>query len=282
MSSDPKGYYSELGVSQTAPIDEIKIVYRALAKIYHPDVNRDISAANKFRRLTEAYEVLADSEKRLAYDADARRSSYTQRAPPNEQSSRPHNVDLVKCSQCGKVTAQPRFLIFAQVASVIVFTRINSKAGIFCSSCAAKVAVRASAISAALGWWGIPWGPIHTVTSIVKNAFGGERRKNIDEELIWRNVVAFVKQGKMNLAASLALSLKTSNNTKLAVAAAQFCRRVSEQGIRPRELRSVWVAKSYLIFTQLLMGAVVPGVTLLLVFVQSPRQSNPLPSTDIH
>lgn len=64
-----KDYYELLGVSKTASADEIKKEYRKLAMKYHPDRNKDDkTAAEKFREITEAYEVLKDEQKRAAYD----------------------------------------------------------------------------------------------------------------------------------------------------------------------------------------------------------------------
>jgi len=59
-----------LGVSKSADASEIKKAYFALAKKYHPDVNKDNpeSATEKFKEATEAYEVLSDKEKRQLYD----------------------------------------------------------------------------------------------------------------------------------------------------------------------------------------------------------------------
>lgn len=61
-------YYETLGVTRTASADEIKRAYRKLARKYHPDVNKNPGAEEKFKQVAEAYQVLNDPEKRKKYD----------------------------------------------------------------------------------------------------------------------------------------------------------------------------------------------------------------------
>jgi len=64
----PRDYYEVLGVGRNATAEEIRKAYRRLARKYHPDVNTEPDAAQRFAEITEAYDVLSDPDRRKTYD----------------------------------------------------------------------------------------------------------------------------------------------------------------------------------------------------------------------
>ena len=62
-------YYSVLGVSKNATNAEIKSAYRKLTLKWHPDRNKDPKAADEFKKINAAYEILSDESKKKQYDA---------------------------------------------------------------------------------------------------------------------------------------------------------------------------------------------------------------------
>ncbi len=67
--ADDRDFYEILGVPRTATQDEIQQAYRKLARTYHPDVNSDPGAEDRFKDIAEAYAVLSDPQTRRRYDA---------------------------------------------------------------------------------------------------------------------------------------------------------------------------------------------------------------------
>src|SRR4051794_13528276 len=68
MAVGYQDYYDTLGVSREASEEDIRRAYRRLARENHPDVNKDPGAEDRFKQISEAYEVLRDPEKRRRYD----------------------------------------------------------------------------------------------------------------------------------------------------------------------------------------------------------------------
>ncbi len=66
--AEERDYYEILGVSKTATEDELKSAFRQLVRKYHPDVNKEPGAEDRFKEINEAYQVLSDPDKREAYD----------------------------------------------------------------------------------------------------------------------------------------------------------------------------------------------------------------------
>ncbi|MGK7892744.1 MAG: DnaJ C-terminal domain-containing protein [Xenococcus sp. (in: cyanobacteria)] len=98
-STNFKDYYNILGVSRSSSADDIKKKFRKLALKYHPDRNPgDKKAEAKFKEITEAYEVLSDSEKRAKYDQFGK---YWQQAGSSAAGAGGVNFDGVDFSQYG-------------------------------------------------------------------------------------------------------------------------------------------------------------------------------------
>lgn len=101
-----KDYYAVLGVASTASADEIKKQYRRLAKQYHPDANQnDPKAAERFKEISEAHNVLGDPEKRKQYDDMRKLGAFGGfGARPSSASSRPGGYGPTGPGQAGAGT----------------------------------------------------------------------------------------------------------------------------------------------------------------------------------
>ncbi len=82
---DYKDYYAIMGLKQDASPSDIKMAYRRLARKYHPDLNKEPKAEEKFKELGEAYDVLKDPEKRKTYDQYKHNWEFNQQARSSQQ-----------------------------------------------------------------------------------------------------------------------------------------------------------------------------------------------------
>ncbi len=85
-----KDFYTVMGVPERATADEIKTQYRRLAKEHHPDSNKnDPKSAERFKEISEAYQVLGDQKKRTQYDEMRRLGAFESRAPRSRPGAGP-------------------------------------------------------------------------------------------------------------------------------------------------------------------------------------------------
>lgn len=202
---DHKRYYETLGVSPDASAKEIKAAYRRKAMDLHPDRNKSPQATERFQTLNVAYGILRNSVKRAQYDAEHEQSGPRSSAAPRPAAQETRNHAPCACSACGKVSAQPRYVVFYEAKSFLFQSWMKTLSGIFCSGCAEKKALRATLVTWLLGWWAFPFGPLFAARAIFTNLFGGTKPAGINAQLAIRQGWAFLAQGKRDLARAIAL-----------------------------------------------------------------------------
>ncbi|KTB84341.1 hypothetical protein AO069_23385 [Pseudomonas syringae pv. syringae PD2774] len=196
-NDDPKGYYAALGLTSIVSAEQIKAAYRRRAMELHPDRNPGGNTTQLFQFLNEAYAVLSDPVSKSLYDTQTIDGS----AVEPETSKVP---DPIVCSVCAKVSAQPRVVVFRTVKSFLLLTIRKPIAGVYCSQCAQKQSLKASATSWLLGWWGFPWGPLYTVQALVTNMFGGSHPPLENARLLGYQAYYFYTTGRPDIAKSIA------------------------------------------------------------------------------
>ena len=239
-----------MGVNPTATEVEIKSAFFLLTKDCEP---------GRGQLLSEACEAVGDVDRRAAYDCLAYEAE--------DSDDKLFQIEPVCCSVCGRAPAQPRYAVFRKVVSFILVTRRRPVQGIFCALCARKQAFKVSLISAAVGWWCLPFGPIITVFEITRNAFGGYEPPGSRQALQWRNALAYYHAGNVQLAFALARELASASDQKIAAAAVRLMDRLKAQGV-PADavpLKSAWAIRPQTVASHALIACVPPGALLTLL-----------------
>lgn len=229
--------YAVLGAPRDADGAALKAAYRERAWACHPDRGGGDQDHRAFQRLNEAYSILSVETKRAAYD---RRLAAGRPAP-----APPTPPGPIRCSECGKATAQPRLLVFQSVKSFIVWSWTSRTEGIFCAPCARRGALKASLISTLAGWWALPMGPGFTVIAILANARGGLTHEPTNQRLLLQNSKAFLARDRALLAYALAQKLDAAGDAGIAGEARQVISQLRAKGVPEPStpLRDVWAAR---------------------------------------
>ena len=251
VPSDPQGLYAILGVGPLADATEIRDAFRKKVKLVHPDFNPADDAPQRFQTLTNAYRILRDPWMRERYDAGGVGLAPLSVVDPDIDEPEP-----LECSRCGKVTAQPRYIVFHRVKSALWRARRTTIRGIFCRDCADRTVIGASTLTWLQGWWAID-GPARTIAALGANIKGGDRPQAENFRVILHQARAFLALGDADIAWSLAHQAEgfaASMAEKAQIAAIR-----DEAGRPARRLRNRWTW-----FTSALVLQAMPLAALVL------------------
>ncbi len=235
--SDPLGLYRALGISPTATEEEIAAAFRKRAKETHPDTS-GCESTEEFVQVSAAYDVLGDPSRREKYDKSNWEPFQRDAAGKKEReqdngfrgASSTTRLDPTCCDFCGKVTAQPRYLVFSYFIGLIFWSHSNCAIGIFCKRCARQKGLLYSVITMALGSWLIPLGPLLSAVVILRNAREVWRVNIEDDRLTLRNAYAFESRGNSKLAYALASIAKKSRDASISQASKLLMETIEARG----------------------------------------------------
>ena len=255
-------FYEVLNVSREASSEEIKAAYRTRAKELHPDRNRSHDATAKFQQLQEAFSVLGSPERRQLYD----QGKFAQAIDPSTKATEAE-FDPVTCDGCKCISAQPRFVQYDRVISVIFASYRIRPAGVFCPSCASKRLFWNTLITGCIGWLGV-WGFFWSLAGVIRNLCGGTRSAGLNSFVLARQGAYFLERGDKELAHALATesleyfrrSKPADSDYELGKSGGEISRLILEKPISTRiRIRSRWsgwpIPARYA-----LLGLVIPAI----------------------
>ncbi|KAF0115661.1 MAG: Heat shock protein DnaJ-like, partial [Rhodospirillaceae bacterium] len=107
-------------------------------------------------------------------------------------------------SRCGRITAQPRYVVFERVRGKLFTVKREPVNGVFCPACAPKLAVQATLFTWLRGWWAVPMGPVYAMAAIVRNVCGGSRPREANARILIHQARAFMMRGDGDIARAVA------------------------------------------------------------------------------
>lgn len=172
-------HYDILGIDRNSSPQQIKDAFRNLMKHHHPDLHENSAEATiRAQALNKAYTVLRDPVRRYEYDnlLMLRRNPVDLKddISPDfaDEGLTVSEIPQYVCEGCGRHDATLRVSIFLWVVSLIV-TWKHGWGRILCSRCRLKYSILWNLEVWIAGWWGIPFGPPHTIEALMKNSTGG-------------------------------------------------------------------------------------------------------------
>ncbi len=191
MSEDSLGYYKILELTADADEESIKRSYRDLAKIWHPDYNKAPGAVEVFQKISQAYEVLKDENKRLQYDL---------LSMVYGEDNFPKTEDLVPLRAPENSEDTDIRVIAPKAVRGMLWKYSQTRLIKYCTyRQAVKWELKTAVMNWLLGWWSLP--------SLFKNAkvlWQNFRKVDLREEnlqLFVHNAIAYFKEGRAVLAA---------------------------------------------------------------------------------
>lgn len=191
MSEDSLGYYQILELTAGADEESIKHRYRDLAKVWHPDYNKDPNAVETFQKISQAYEVLKDEDKRLQYDL---------LSMVYDRDNFPKPEDLVPLKSPENDEDTDIRVVAPEIIRGMLWKYSQTRPVQYCTyRQAVRREFKAAIMNWLRGWWSVP--------SLFKNAkvlWQNFRNVDLKEEnlrLFVHNAIAYFKEGQTVLAA---------------------------------------------------------------------------------
>ena len=240
---DALGYYQTLQVSPQSSAEEIKSSYHKLAKIWHPDYNKDVQSTDIFQKISVAYETLGDDKKRKIYDLLS--IAYTEENYPDIENMSIIGSDIDVASV--KVT---------KVMSWIINYKTNTDIDSLTYSEALKKHSITAIINWFFGWWH-PKGAVDNIKAIISNFKYPVLRGKTSQINIHNMVCSYIAQNNV-LAAKYGLSAKPNLSAEDAELVSNFINSLGVR-IKPIQAWNITMLK--------LVQLIVPLFVVLLIFI---------------